>query len=145
MENLRRCTKCGIEKPLSEFYKDKQKKDGLRPDCKVCNTTQCVNRAKANRESRNWNSLKHKTGLTKASYKNILDKQKGKCAICGKTISENGRNLSVDHCHNTNIIRGLLCTKCNFGIGYFDDRKDLLEKAIHYLDNNLSTKNIKHK
>jgi hypothetical protein len=145
MEDLKTCTKCGVPKPLSEFYKDKQKKDGLRPDCRVCNTKQCVKRAKINRTSRNWNSLKHKTGISKNTYQILLDEQQGKCAICGKTIGENGRNLSIDHCHNSKIIRGLLCTKCNFGIGYFDDRKDLLTKAIHYLDNNLSTKNIIHK
>jgi hypothetical protein len=37
---FKRCSKCGIEKPLTEFHKLKQSKDGHRPDCKTCRLLQ---------------------------------------------------------------------------------------------------------
>ena len=55
----------------------------------------------------------------------------GKCAICGS--ERQGRNHSLDHCHATGKLRGILCNKCNSGLGFFRDRIDLLEKAIAYL------------
>ena len=67
----------------------------------------------------------------------ILDEQFGVCAICGnpETRKRNGRIwwFSVDHCHKTNINRGLLCTKCNTGLGNFDDDIDIMASAISYL------------
>lgn len=136
------CTKCHIEKPITEFYKDKSKSYGHRPDCKVCNTKRSVAYGKLHREQNNFNNLKHCTGIDKTTYLELLELQNGVCAICGKkNVSEN-RNLSVDHCHDTHIVRGLLCTKCNFGLGYFDDKEENLLNAINYLHNNLSKLNL---
>ena len=42
--------------------------------------------------------------------------------------------LAIDHNHSTGQIRGLLCSLCNFGIGYLKDSPDLLRKAAQYLD-----------
>ena len=65
-------------------------------------------------------------GLTTKEAKEFLF---GKCCfICKRT-----ENLNVDHCHKTNEIRGVLCTRCNLGIGYFKDDPMLLKKAIKYL------------
>lgn len=63
----------------------------------------------------------------------------GVCAICGKPETHgNGKSsiklLAVDHCHTTGKIRGLLCHKCNLGIGHLDDSIDRLEAAINYLE-----------
>jgi hypothetical protein len=76
--------------------------------------------------------------LTVEEYNRMNFKQNGLCAICGKKETRTSRNniicnLAVDHCHITNIIRGLLCHNCNVGLGHFKDRIDLLEKAIVYL------------
>jgi hypothetical protein len=84
--------------------------------------------------------LRKNYGVTLEWYREQLAKQKNVCAICeqpetavikGKVIS-----MSVDHCHTTGKIRGLLCTKCNRGLGLFMDNKDILKSAIHYLDSN---------
>jgi hypothetical protein len=59
--------------------------------------------------------------------------QGGKCAICKKDIPYIGKETHIDHDHKTNKIRGLLCAKCNMGIGHFDDDTMILEAAIKYL------------
>jgi hypothetical protein len=62
----------------------------------------------------------------------MLDAQNGVCAIC-KEPCPTGKWLAVDHCHTTNAVRGLLCTKCNMGIGLFNDSVERLEATIAYL------------
>lgn len=83
-----------------------------------------------------WN-LRQSFNLTPEQFEAMLTQQSGGCAICGgkgpPDKHGNPRRLSVDHCHSTGKIRGLLCVNCNRGIGYFSDRIDLLEAAIAYL------------
>jgi hypothetical protein len=82
------------------------------------------------------NGLMKVYGLTIENYKTMLDSQGHVCAICGKAADGMGaklRNLCVDHCHITGKIRGLLCTKCNSGLGHFKDNIQYLENAIIYL------------
>lgn len=50
------------------------------------------------------------------------------CAICGGTA-----NLVIDHCHRTGVIRGVLCSSCNAGLGMFGDSTERLVAAIEYL------------
>lgn len=62
--------------------------------------------------------------------------QGSKCKICGIHQDELIKKLVVDHDHNTGIVRGLLCDKCNRGLGHFDDNINKLLNAIEYLKNN---------
>jgi len=72
-------------------------------------------------------------GITQAQYDEMLEKQNGKCAICNNPDEVEDRKLAIDHCHTTGRIRGLLCGKCNRGLGFiFKDNPDLLLKAISY-------------
>ena len=73
-----------------------------------------------------------KYSITLDYYRQLEVQQKGFCAICGR-LPLNGRRLDVDHCHKTGKVRGLLCSNCNRGIGYFKDDRDLLEKVKVYL------------
>jgi hypothetical protein len=66
-------------------------------------------------------------------YNTLFTEQGGCCAICGIHQSEIKRPLYVDHCHKTDKVRGLLCHKCNFAIGLFNDSVENLNKAIIYL------------
>lgn len=77
--------------------------------------------------------IKRKYGLTEENYKKLSNNQNNVCAICEKECST-GRNLAVDHCHETGKIRGLLCRNCNVGISLFKDSSNLLKKAAHYLN-----------
>lgn len=68
----------------------------------------------------------------------LIELQENRCAICGGdgwTINNNCRNLAVDHNHETNEVRGLLCSACNLGLGCFKDKVSNLRKAIAYLTN----------
>jgi hypothetical protein len=78
-------------------------------------------------------ALKSAFGITIDDYHDMLAIQNGVCAICG--VDNNGKYgyFSVDHCHKTLKIRGLLCTNCNQGIGRFKDSVENIENAIRYL------------
>ena len=65
-------------------------------------------------------------------YADLFERQRGLCGICKKLM----RRPLLDHCHDTMIVRGLLCSKCNVGLGQFEDNPDLLSAAQHYLKNN---------
>ena len=75
-------------------------------------------------------------GITKRKYRTMLDEQNHLCAICASPSglgTKKSRELSVDHCHQTGQVRGLLCTRCNVGLGYFQDNPMNLRRAIDYL------------
>lgn len=70
-------------------------------------------------------------GLTEEDYQGMLSKQNFSCAICENADEP----LRVDHCHTTGKVRGLLCHRCNTGLGLFKDNVRNLETAIRYLSN----------
>lgn len=88
---------------------------------------------KSNNKLRARRTTLRKYGITLEQYQEILDQQNGKCAICNKLESDSNQAFCVDHDHKTNKIRGLLCSKCNRGIGYLNDDITSLQNAINYL------------
>lgn len=153
------CKKCFVELPFTEkfFVKDKNRKFGLRYICRKCRNKKdkqmfsngdkksIEKMEKLNKYKREWarknpdkernSRLKYVFGITLDEYNQILREQNNVCAICGNKC-RTGKNLAVDHDHSTNKIRGLLCDRCNFGIGSFDDDIEILFKAIEYLRRN---------
>jgi hypothetical protein len=79
------------------------------------------------------NKLKKSYKISLIKYNEIFEKQMGCCAICGIHQNDLKHNLSVDHNHLTGNVRGLLCNKCNRGIGYLNDDIEILKKAVEYL------------
>lgn len=75
--------------------------------------------------------LKRLYGITLDEYNKMLAHQGGCCAICMETASS---RLHVDHCHSTGKVRGLLCSKCNTGLGAYRDNTELLKAAVDYLE-----------
>jgi len=71
--------------------------------------------------------------ITIEQYDEMHKKQKGRCAICGVHQTELKFALHVDHDHETNIKRSLLCKKCNTALGMFNDSIEILINAINYL------------
>ena len=76
--------------------------------------------------------LKRKYDLIPEEYATMLASQNGVCAVCGQANIE-GRKLGVDHNHQTNKIRGLLCNKCNQVLGLVDEDRDILGALSSYL------------
>ena len=77
--------------------------------------------------------LRRRYGIGNDEYQAIFEAQRGLCAICGVHQNEISQALSVDHCHESGKVRGLLCGKCNVGLGQFNDDIEGLEAAITYL------------
>lgn len=137
------CSKCGTEKPLSEYHKHKACVGGVNSYCKFCQYEQNKKWAEANKEkdkrSKQNSRLKLRFGITVEDYDKLLDSQNGVCAICGQpeTKTHNGTDtviaLAVDHCHTDGHIRGLLCKRCNQTLGQVEDNIDILENMITYL------------
>ena len=78
------------------------------------------------------NMLK-KYGVTIELYNQMLSQQNNSCKICLRHESNFKNNLSVDHCHSTGKVRGLLCPYCNGMLARWQDDKDKFERAAAYL------------
>jgi len=79
-------------------------------------------------------SLKKNFGMDKKDYLELLNMQGNVCAICGKDEEDNGRRLCVDHCHDSGVVRGILCTDCNTALGLMKDSVEVLKKMKEYLN-----------
>lgn len=127
---MKKCRTCTISKEETEFnnvrstYKTPSGEEikylNLRRDCRDCH-------AKKKYE----NLLLTKYNISLVKFQDLQIKSNNQCAICKNEFS--GREPFVDHCHKTGVVRGLLCGKCNFGIGQFNDNIDLLLQAVEYL------------
>jgi hypothetical protein len=169
---VKQCPECARNgegpKPLSDFNRSTQSKDGLQSWCRACLKQQhAKNREVNNARNKKWRednlekmlafgrkwrkrnpiavtakSLRQEYGLTLDAYQRIYDEQNGRCAICVVPITSQiteTRNpdrtqvAHVDHCHETNVVRGLLCFHCNVGLGKFKDSATNLLAAARYL------------
>lgn len=135
----KQCTKCKKHKPLYEFYLDK-KKNRYHSRCKLCSgyaTQEGRKRSKSrlkNQKKRNrTRDYLSKYGITQKDYNKYFKIQRGECAICHIHQKDLKQKLCVDHDHKTGKVRGLLCKKCNIGLGYFKDNRKLLKSAVDYL------------
>lgn len=136
---MKKCSKCGALKNLSDFYKNNNTKDKYTSYCKKCSIEHSGNWHKNNKEKKTQlmreGNYKRKYGITTEQYNKIFKYQKGCCAICGKHQKIFKRSFAVDHCHSTGEVRGLLCMNCNTAIGKFNDDVSLVLKAAAYLTN----------
>lgn len=189
---MKACSKCGAEKPLSEFHKSR---NGLRADCKECRRSanrawhaanpekasasnrawRVANRERvreygrawreanaehvresgrawretnkdriaankreyhaANRQQRRDANIRRRYGITPEEYDALEAAQAGRCGICGAATEQ---RLAVDHDHTTGAIRGLLCARCNVGLGHFGDDPAVLLAAAAYIQQHLA-------
>lgn len=123
-----RCKDCDKELPLGAFYIRKSGKDRGKPTAARCRAHVLAADSRTD-----W---KYNT-----DYAAMLASQGGRCAICGTAEPRGKGKFHVDHDHSCcgekrscgKCVRGLLCQRCNTGIGYFDDNPDLMRKAIEYV------------
>ena len=81
--------------------------------------------------------LKRAFGITIEDWDTMYASQDGLCAICKQPEPEKSQryvNLSVDHCHISGTVRGLLCSSCNRALGLFNDDIERLRSATRYLE-----------
>lgn len=143
------CSSCKEDKPHKEFNKSpKRRPFGL---CSRCNS--CEKKRKSEQSKRKYwslseedryiynreKNLKKNFGITLEDYDLMLESQNGMCAICkmSESIKHHSTGdvqpLVVDHDHKTGEVRGLLCTRCNKGIGLLMHNSQFLKNAIDYL------------
>jgi hypothetical protein len=84
---------------------------------------------------------RRKYGISLEQYDEMLKAQQGVCGIC-VTSCDTGMNLAVDHCHNTNKVRGLLCKNCNTALGLLKENVENMNKAINYIKFHTITEEI---
>lgn len=94
---------------------------------------------KENKTSIGYQFRLKKYGVETDDYDNLVKNQENRCAICKELPTI--RKLAIDHDHIRGKIRGLLCHKCNVGLGLFEDNIAILKSAINYLNINID-KNI---
>lgn len=150
--NMRQCTSCGKYKSLkSGFYINGGGRKGYNAICKMCRSAQQqvyyikhkaeylarskryrLEKATQYKVSMRRCNLRSEYGISLEDYNILKKNQKGRCAICNKKYS---KTLLVDHDHKTGRVRGLLCRKCNTGLGQFCDNPKLLWQACLYMEN----------
>lgn len=145
------CTKCKVRKVLTDFSPQSRMRDGRASWCKACMAAAGRARRQANPDlhrerDRVWYhnnrskaqdyNLQKYYGITLEERDEMERKQKGLCAICGRKPSGGRGNtgrLHVDHCHETGVVRGLLCHDCNNGLGRFQDDVGRILAAAAYV------------
>ena len=110
-----RCTGCDKDLPFDQFWYSGKGFMQLSSQCLICQ--------QKSRRQRDYN-------LSPEDFENLLVKQNYMCAIESCTDTK----LYIDHCHKTNMIRGLLCNKHNTGLGVFGDTAEGMKKGLAYLE-----------
>ena len=126
-QNKKECSKCSKIKSLSEFTKDSYTYTKYSSNCKSCINIANV----ANVKVRKKTTAKRRYNITDEQYDELMDVRN--CAICSEEFND---NRHIDHCHTTGIVRGVLCSFCNMGLGHFKDNITSLANAIKYLKSN---------
>lgn len=89
-----------------------------------------------NDETYRLNKKCKKYKITVEEFLKFKNDQQNSCAICMKHVDDCYKGLFIDHCHETNKVRGLLCIECNLAIGYFHDDPDIIYNAKIYIEKN---------
>ncbi len=135
---MKLCGMCKKEKPFSAFYKNRSK-GGYQSYCIECAKKRRAQWARDNTPKTKEYRLKYKYGLSDDIVFALLRQQNNKCGVCSREFTETlVYNIDHDHscCPGTKTcgecIRGLVCTRCNIGLGFIEDQA-LLTGAIAYL------------
>jgi len=136
-------------KPSGKFLipRTKTRKEYPKKDCSKCGDDVCYllgkyfHKTPLCKKCYNMESKLKTYKITEDDYNNMLQRQNGFCALCQKETvgyidkyTKKGKPLVIDHCHKTGGVRGLLCSKCNNGLGMFKDDIMILYKAIEYIN-----------
>lgn len=146
MKTHKICTRCKVEKEISQFTMIKRKrKDGengitYRGRCTPCHNEVAKEYTAAFPDKKKDTRIRHRYGIGLAEFNDLLANQNGKCDICPKEIS--GSTAYLDHDHSCcsgkracgKCIRALLCQNCNTIIGFANDNPEILRAAAEWLE-----------
>ena len=134
----KKCNKCFIMKPLNDFHKDKKGVFKVRATCKLCRIPICHDYVK-----RGGNKVQRKTKIKKqylvSEEEYLYIESCTNCQICNVLFNGHRGATSkvVDHNHDTNRFRGVLCSACNLAIGHAKENIKTLQAMAHYLEKEL--------
>ena len=125
-----RCLVCDEVKDEEDFHKKGNSYLGRDRRCSSCK-----------KEARPAVHLMNEYGMTLEDFDNMLKKQGGTCANQACTYGlDDDHKLFVDHCHTTNVVRGLLCHWCNSAEGFLKSSPEVAQGLIDYMKkHNLKT------
>lgn len=119
-------------------FKTERPEEYRRMNREKNNKYNAANRDKQLLKNQKYN-LKRHYGMTLADYDRLLESQEGKCAICERVPGQSlHKRLYVDHDHDTKVIRGLLCYRCNASLGQFGDNIEGVMRVAGYLRKTLN-------
>jgi len=127
-DNLTQIRQKDRERRYAKYLKNKKKHDESNRTWQKANPE----KVKIHRTKTRFKSGLLKYGWTPEQFAGILLLQDYKCSICGTPILTR-KAQHIDHCHKTKKTRGVLCAKCNRGLGHFGDDPKLLLVAVSYL------------
>lgn len=129
------CSRCRTRKPTEKFGKGNWLSSGLRSECRDCRRQLGREYRKRNfiaiREQKRREAIRRRERIRTEILAPLGMISINTCEICGARPTK--RLLSIDHCHKSGKIRGLLCDRCNFMLGYALDNIRILKRAISYL------------
>lgn len=162
---MKTCTRCKQEFPLNSFYKAVHgDKNGVMYICKKCHHKYSIaykkkhkdrlnkierDRYKNNPGMKRAQKLRNLYGLTLEKYNMMLKEQNNACAICYRSESSKDqlnriKFLSVDHDHQTGIVRSLLCQLCNSALGALKEDLIVAKRLVSYLEKHKDIKTQAH-
>ena len=152
---MRTCKTCNIEQPMTEYYVRSRTDTKVyythvcKKCCKVQNAKKWQSKTLAQRKEHNRKNreryssderkdirLKARYGITLNEFNEMIETQNNKCKICSVELTHgpvHTSNARLDHCHDTQKVRGILCHNCNSLLGHAKDNATILKNAIRYL------------
>lgn len=139
---MKECSTCSLAKPYEYFYRKPRYEQyldsaaGRSHDCKSCTLAKRKEYYEKNKQKcddANTNSrFKKSYGIDLNQYNQLFSNQNGCCAVCEQHQTELSRKLVVDHCHSSQIVRGLLCHSCNTALGLLKEKTKTMHNLINY-------------
>jgi hypothetical protein len=155
------CYRCRVTKVESLFHRCKKNKTGRHTICIECSKMEKAayyrsekavrlrkerqpeivawraqyNNNPINKEKRRDAHYKHKYGVTLEEFRSILERQHHRCVVCGESPSKSTQKKfwNLDHDHDTDKVRGVLCTPCNLTLGVAKESIPRLQRCLAYL------------
>ncbi len=125
--NGNQCREC-----VNAYYREWSKTEKAR--IKTRRASEKYRQTEHGKRRRRSATLQSDHGISIEQFEQMLEQQNNECSICGKNFTVAVLKPSVDHCHASGRIRGLLCQPCNVGLGWFRDDTEALTKAVEYLE-----------